>query len=174
MVDADTAHLAVTCGSACKTSDGIVATRAAWWQGLSATEQGESDRVQIKRAKGSASRGVRTPWLHRMVPCADTSGPPLPRLYAPPYHRTDKPSARGWGRLEWHGHGAQRIAVETMLAWAQRMTWQGLKPVVALSRNVETKGVSLRKAAMQAVEARLERHPLLPKWDILIQPVGTD
>jgi Rhodopirellula transposase DDE domain len=61
MVDADTAHLAVTCGSACKTSDGIVATRAAWWQGLSATEQGESDRVQIKRAKGSASSGVRTP-----------------------------------------------------------------------------------------------------------------
>jgi hypothetical protein len=26
---------------------------------------------------------------------------------------------------------------------------------------------------MQAVESRLERHPLLPKWDILIRPVGT-
>jgi len=24
------------------------------------------------------------------------------------------------------------------------------------------------------VEARLERHPLLPKWDILIQPAGAD
>jgi hypothetical protein len=31
----------------------------------------------------------------------------------------------------------------------------------------------LIKAAMQAVEARLERHPALPKYDILIHPVPT-
>jgi len=47
-------------------------------------------------------------------------------------------------------------------------------PVVELSRKVYTKGVSLSKAAMRAVEARLERNPLLPKWDILIHPVGAD
>jgi hypothetical protein len=34
--------------------------------------------------------------------------------------------------------------------------------------------VSLSKAAMRAVEARLERNPLLPKWDILIHPAGAD
>jgi hypothetical protein len=34
--------------------------------------------------------------------------------------------------------------------------------------------VSLGKAAMRAVEARLERKPLLPKWDILIRPAGAD
>jgi hypothetical protein len=34
--------------------------------------------------------------------------------------------------------------------------------------------VSLRQAVMREVEARLERHPLLPKWDILIHPAGAD
>ncbi len=57
-----------------------------------------------------------------------------------------------------------------MLAWAQQMTWKGLHPVVKLSRKVYNKGITLGKAAMQAVEARLERHPELPKYDILINP----
>ena len=61
-----------------------------------------------------------------------------------------------------------------MLEWAKRMTWKGLKPIVELSRKVYAKGVSLSKVAMRAVEARLERNPLLPKWDILIRPVGAD
>ena len=57
-----------------------------------------------------------------------------------------------------------------MLEGAKRRTWKGLKPVVELSRKVYAKGVTLGKTAMQAVEARLERNPLLPKWDILIHP----
>ena len=58
-----------------------------------------------------------------------------------------------------------------MLAWAKSMIWKGLHPVVELTRKVYRKGVKLTKAAMRAVEARLERNPLLPKWDILIRPV---
>ena len=34
-------------------------------------------------------------------------------------------------------------------------------------------GVTLSQKAMEAVEARLERHPELPKWDILIKPAPT-
>ena len=51
------------------------------------------------------------------------------------------------------------------------MTWKGVRPVVELSRKVYQKGVSLSKEAMREVEARLERNPFLPKWDILIRPV---
>ncbi len=50
------------------------------------------------------------------------------------------------------------------------MTWKGIHPVVELSRNAYEKGISLSKKAMQEVEDRLIRNPLLPKWDILIQP----
>jgi hypothetical protein len=60
-----------------------------------------------------------------------------------------------------------------MLARAQSMTWKGIRPIVENSEKVYAKGVRLSKRAMRAVEARLERHPELPKWDILIQPALT-
>ncbi len=60
-----------------------------------------------------------------------------------------------------------------MLEWAKSMTWKGIRPIVELSRKVYQKGVALSKRAMQAVEARLARHPELPKWDILIRPSST-
>jgi hypothetical protein len=50
------------------------------------------------------------------------------------------------------------------------MTWKGVHPVVELNRTVYEKGITVAKDAMQAVESRLERNPLLPKWDILIRP----
>ena len=33
------------------------------------------------------------------------------------------------------------------------------------------KGISMTKAAMRAIEKRLIRNPLLPKYDILIEPL---
>jgi hypothetical protein len=53
-----------------------------------------------------------------------------------------------------------------MVEWAKRMTWKGIRSLVALSRKAYQKGVALSKRAMQAVEARLARHSELPKWDI--------
>ena len=164
----------MTFGSSYKTSDFIVDTLAVWWQGLSATEQGAIDRVQIKMDNGSESSGVRTQCLQRMVQFADTIGTPIQLLYDPPYHSKYNPIERCWGIREWHWNGAQLIDAETMLEWAKRMTWKGVHPVVELSRKVYDKGVSLSKAAMRAVEARLERHLLLPKWDILIHPASAE
>ena len=60
-----------------------------------------------------------------------------------------------------------------MLEWAKSMTWKGIHPGVELSCKVYQKGIALGKKAMQAVETRLERHPELPKWDILIRPAST-
>jgi hypothetical protein len=72
--------------------------------------------------------------------------------------------------LETHWNGAILGDVETMLEWAKSMTWKGIHPLVTLSQNVYQKGVSLSKKAMQKVDVRLERNPLLPKWDVLIRP----
>jgi hypothetical protein len=44
--------------------------------------------------------------------------------------------------------------------------------MIALRRKVYQKGVTLSKRAMQAVEVRLERHPELPYWDMLIRPAS--
>jgi Rhodopirellula transposase DDE domain len=172
ILDEDTAQLAVTFGSSAKTSDFIVDTLTAWWHGLTVPEQGAIEQIQLKMDNGPESSGVRTQFLHRMVQLVDAIGKPIQLLYYPPYHSKYNPIERCWGILELHWNGTQLHNAHTMLAWAHSMTWKGLKPVVELSRKVYAKGVTLSKAAMQAVEARLERNLLLPQWDILIHPIS--
>ncbi len=102
---------------------------------------------------------------------ADHTGQIIHLLYYPPYHSQYNPIECCWGILEQHWNGGtQRVDAETLLEWAKSMTWKGLHPVVKLSRRVYHKGISLSKKAMRGIEARLERNPLLPKWDILIRP----
>lgn len=141
--DEDTGQLYVTFGSSYKTSDFMVDTLAAWWQGLGAKEQGQIERVQIKMDNGSESSGVRTQFLQRMVQWADSIRKPIQLLYYPPYHSKYNPIERCWGILELHWNGAQLIDVKTMLGWAKRMTWKGVTPVVELSHKVYEEGVSL-------------------------------
>ena len=173
ILEEDTAHLHLTFGSSAKTSDFMVDTLTAWWQGLSLQEQHGIERVQLKMDNGPESSGVRTRFLQRMVQLVDTIGKPIQLLYYPPYHSKYNPIERCWGILELHWNGTQLQDTHTMLEWAKSMTWKDLKPIVALSRKAYAKGVTLSKSAMKEVEARLERNPLLPKWDILISPVGT-
>ena len=122
---------------------------------------------------GPESSGKRTQFLSRMVQLADAIGKPIQLLYYPPYHSKYNPIERCWGILEQHWNGTTLIDAETMLEWTKSMTWKGLHPVVELSRQVYQKGISLGKAAMQAVEARLKRDANLPKYDILINPALT-
>jgi hypothetical protein len=85
---------------------------------------------------------------------------------SPPDHSKYHPIERCGGLVALKWKGTTRIEAETRLAWAKKMPWKGRHPVVARSRTVSHKGMALGKAVMQAVEARLERHPALPKDDI--------
>jgi Rhodopirellula transposase DDE domain len=172
IVDEDRAQLHITFGSSAKTSDFIVDALEAWWAALEEAEQVTMARLQIKMDNGPESSGIRTQFLHRMVQVADQIGKPIHLLYYPPYHSKYNPIERCWGILELHWNGTKLVDVETMLAWAKSMTWKGIHPVVELSRKGYQKGIALGKKAMQAVERRLERHPELPKWDILIRPAA--
>ena len=172
IVDEDSAQLHITFGSSAKTSDFIVDALEAWWAALEEAEQVAMARLQIKMDNGPESSGIRTQFLHRMVQFVDQIGKPIHLLYYPPYHSKYNPIERCWGILELHWNGTKLVDVETMLAWAKSMTWKGIHPVVELSRKVYQKGIALGKKAMQAVERRLERHPELPKWDILIRPAA--
>ena len=170
IVEEDRGHLLITFGSSCKTSDFIVDALEAWWAALDEGEQVAMARLQIKMDNGPESSGKRTQFLQRMVAFCDAIGKPIQLLYYPPYHSKYNPIERCWGILELHWNGTKLVAVETMVEWATTMTWKGIHPFVELSRKVYQKGVTLSKTARQAVEARVERNPLLPKWDILIHP----
>lgn len=173
ILDEDLGQLHITFGSSYKTSDFIVDTLTVWWNRLEPENQAAIDSIQLKIDNGPESSGVRTQFLKRMVAFVDQINKPVQLLYYPPYHSKYNPIERCWGILELHWNGTQLVDVETMLGWAKTMTWKGLQPVVELSTQLYQKGIRLGKAAMRAIEARLERDPLLPKWDILICPRET-
>jgi Rhodopirellula transposase DDE domain len=173
IVDAERGQLPSTFGSSSKTSACIVDALEAWWAALEETEPVAMTRLQINMDHGPESSGKRTQFLQRMVAFCDAIGKPIQLLYYPPSHSKYNPIERCWGILELHWNGTKLVDVETMLEWAKSMTWKGIHPLVELSRKVYQKGVTLSKRAMRAVENRLERHPELPKYDIVINPVPT-
>jgi hypothetical protein len=170
IVDEDGGALYLTFGSSFKTSDFIADSLMGWWENVPAHEQAAIAHIQIKVDNGPESSGVRTQFLKRLVDFVDHTRKIVQLLYYPPYHSKYNPIERCWGILEQHWNGAKLVTAETMLEWAKSMTWKGIQPVVNLSKTVYQKGISLPKAAMQAIEARLERNSILPKWDILIRP----
>jgi hypothetical protein len=172
IVDEDTGPRRIMFGSAYTTSDFIVDALEARGDALDAPEKAAGEFLQITMDNGSESNGVRPQFLHRMVQCAAHIAKPIQLLYSPPSHSKYNPIERCGGILELHGNGTKLIAVETMLEWAKSMTWKGMQPVVELSPQVYQKGISLGQRAMREIEKRLERHPQLPKWDILIRPAS--
>jgi hypothetical protein len=173
IVDEESAELTITFGSSYKTRDCIVDALAATWDAVDEHEKTATSLLHITMDNGPESSGRRTQCLSRMVQRADSIHKPIQLLYSPPSHSKYNPIERCWGLWELQWNGTKLIDAETMLEWAKRMTWKGLPPVVELSHTVYQKGISLGKAAMQAVEKRLERHPALPKYDIFINPTPT-
>jgi transposase len=172
IVDEDSGQLHIGFGSSFKTSDFIVDTLQDWWKALTQPQQQETALLQLKVDNGPESSGVRTQFLNRLVEFADQIGKPIQLLYYPPYHSKYNPIERCWGILEKHWNGTQLTDVQTMLAWAESMTWKGVHPIVKLNTKIYSKGISLSKRAMREIESRLERNPELPKWDILIRPIN--
>ena len=171
IVDEDTGQLYITFGSSYKTSDFIVDALTDYWNSLTPQEQFNTHLIQIKIDNGPECSGVRTQFLNRMVHFSDTINTPIQLLYYPPYHSKYNPIERCWGVLELHWNGTLLTNVEKMSEWAKSMTWKGLHPVVKISKKLYKKGISLSKKAMLKIEDKLKRNPMLPKWDIFIQPV---
>ena len=170
IVDEDTGELFISFGSSYKTSDFIVDTLQAWWAKLTPTVREHLPILQIKVDNGPENSGMRTQFLKRMVDWVDTIGKPVQLLYYPPYHSKYNPIERCWGVLEQHWNGTRLLNLPTMLVWAKSMQWKGTHPTIELNPLIYQRGIALTKPQMEPIEARLERHPALPKWDILIRP----
>jgi hypothetical protein len=172
ILDEDSGQLYLYFGASSKTSDFMVDNLHSWWQSLSPLEQQQMRLVQVKMDNGAESSGTRTQFLKRIVDFADTIQVPIQLLYYPPYHSKYNPIERCWGILEQHWNGTLLRDMQTLLSWAQSMTWKGIHPIVQVNSNTYQKGISLSKQEMREIEGRLQRDPHLPKWDILIQPAS--
>jgi hypothetical protein len=64
--------------------------------------------------------------------------------------------------------------IETVLKFAQSLTFKGNKPVVTLVEKVYETGVKLTSKAMEEIEKQINRVPELPKWFVEITSTSTE
>ena len=95
----------------------------------------------------------------------------LELAYYPPYHSKHNAIERVWGVLENYWRGNLLDTVETILHFAQNMTYNGVQPVVVSVETSYHTGVKLTKQAMDQLEKRFEWLPGLEKWFVRIHPV---
>ncbi len=161
--------LDVTMGTSAKTSDFVVDCLEAWWAKMGPQHPLVTELV-IDTDGGPETNGQRTQFLARMVGFSRASGLRIRLVYYPPYHSKYNPIERCWAAMEKHWNATLLSDIDTVVEWASTMTWKGVHPVVALTTTVYEKGVRVAKAAMREVERFITRNPLLPKWDLLIDP----
>ena len=95
---------------------------------------------QLKIDHRPESSGIRTQFLNRMVHFAEAIGKPILLLYYPPYHGKYNPIERCWGILEHHWNGTLLRDLQTLLVWAESMTWKGIHPIVQENQDDLPKG----------------------------------
>ena len=152
-----------------ETSDFWLDALQMWWAGVRAKYRGIKCLV-LYLDNGPHNGGTRTQFLKRMVQFADWSGLELRLVYYPPYHSKYNPIERCWSPVEKKWNGVLLTCWEVVKACALRMTWRKRHPVVERLEKTYAAKVSVSKAEMKTVNARLERSATLPKYDITIMP----
>ena len=155
------------------TSDCIADCITQWWEAVR-TRFGHITTLVINLDNGPENHSRRTQFMQRMVDFVRHSHLHVRLAYYPPYHSKYNPIERCWGILENHWNGTLLDSIETVLAYAQTMTWKGIQPVVRLVTTTYKTGVKLTKQAMDKVEKHLQRHSGLGKWFVDIYPPPND
>lgn len=152
-----------------ETSDSWADALKAWWLKQRAGQR-HVKRLVIYLDNGPKNSGRRTQFLKRMVQFADWSGLEIRLVYYPPYHSKYNPVERCWSALERKWNGALLTDLLTVLSYALRMTWKGRPPAVRCLEGDYPGGVRVGAREMRRYEARLQRSPTLPSYDITIRP----
>ena len=160
-------ELFLACVTSKVTSDCLVDILEVWW--LSQAERFQQiDTLVINLDNGPENESHRTQFMARLVEFAKKYLLTIQLAYYPPYHSKYNPVERCWGILEKHWNGDLLDSVETVVHFAQTMTWKAHNPVVHLLTTVYQNGVRLTKKAMVEVEKHLERLSGLERWSVKI------
>jgi len=145
------------------TSDCLVDRLIQWWESVK-ERFGQIKTLVINLDNGPENHSHRTQFMQRLCEFAQTSQMTIRLAYYPPYHSKYNAVERCWGILEHHWNGALLDCVDTVVCFAQTMTWKGKHPTVELVTSVYQTGVKLTKEAMHVVETHLQRWSSLEKW----------
>lgn len=131
------------------------------------------DTLLLNQDNGPECHSRRSQFMYRITQLADQFQLKIRLAYYPPYHSKYNPIERVWGVLENYWHGSLLDTLETVVGFAQNMTYNGVHPVVEIVETVYHTGVKLTQEAMATLEERFERLPGLEKWFVLIHPLPT-
>lgn len=154
------------------TSDFIVDCLADCWRQVKARFP-QVTTLLLNQDNGRENHSRRTQFMRRLTQFADQTQLTLELAYYPPYHSKYNPIERVWGVLEQHWNGSLLDTVETVLNFAQSMTWRGVHPTVQRVRKVYNTGVRLTQKAMRLLEQRFDRLDGLEKYFVTIHPAPT-
>ena len=152
------------------TSDFIVDCLQAFWLSQKARFP-QVDTLLLNLDNGPENNSRRTQFMHRITEFVDAFHLTIHLAYYPPYHSKYNPIERVWGVLEQHWNGSLLESIQTVLRFAQTMTYQGHQPTIQLMQKLYHTGVRLTQAAMTELEKRFIRLSGLTKWFVTIVPV---
>jgi transposase len=156
-------ELFLACVTSKVTSDCLVDVLELWWQSVR-ERYSQISTLVINLDNGPENQSHRTQFLKRLVAFAQQQQLAIKLAYYPPYHSKYNPVERCWGILENHWNGDVLDSVETVVKFAQTMTWKGNHPAVCLLSKLYHTGVRLTKQAMTEVEMHIERFIGLERW----------
>jgi Rhodopirellula transposase DDE domain len=149
------------------TADCLVDCLEHWW--VSVRDRfAQIDTLVLNLDNGPENHSRRTQFMARLVAFAIRHQLTIHLAYYPPYHSKYNAVERCWGILENHWNGALLDSVDAVLNFAASMTYNGHPPVVDLLTTLYHTGIKLTQQAMRAIEAQIERLPLLEKWFVTI------
>ena len=149
------------------TADCIVDMLECWWQGVK-DRFSHIQTLVINQDNGPENHSHRTQFMKRIVEFATQSQLNIQLAYYPPYHSKYNPVERTFGWLERHWNGSLLDSIQTVLHFAETLTFKGKHPTVTLIDKVYQTGVTLTKQAMAEVEKQIQRLPNLKKWFVEI------
>ena len=149
------------------TSDFIVDRLERWWQEVRLRFLSVKTLV-INLDNGPENHSRRTQFLKRIVEFARKFDVLVQLAYYPPYHSKYNPVERCWGILEMHWNGSLMDSIQTVVRFAESMTWKGRHPRVSVVETVYHKGVKLKSKEMKALESEVVRLTGLGKWFVKI------
>lgn len=156
-------------GQSKETSDFVVDCLEMWWR-----SQGDSyvdlEELVIELDGGSATRSNRTQFIKRMVEFSRASNLKIRLVYYPPYHSKYNAIERCWACLENFWNGGILDSIETAIAWAENMTWKGLKPIVKLVDKIYETGIVPSPEELELSQEFWHPSSELPPWDVTILP----
>ena len=151
------------------TSDCLVDIICHWWE-TNKTRFPQITTLLLNLDNGPENHSRRTQFLFRLVEFVAQTGVTIQLAYYPPYHSKYNPIERCWGILENHWNGDLLDTIDTVVKFAQSMTWKGKHPTVTLISKTYQIGVRLNQAAMAELESQVRRLPGLEKWFVEIRP----